>query len=573
MRVSTLRDARPQLLLDAAHAWDRLAGRFAGHAKDCGTHLQRRVAEAWNQGLGAESAADRLGRTQSDLLAAGQELQAVATALTAAAEILLAHQGRLERLLGEAHEAGFTVHDDGSVSAPEIHTDVMSPSTLGQLERVRAQNVGDLAQGIAAVLKDADAADTACVDTLRLLTEAAERCRRGGWGAGVLELSSARELRDDVLADIGMPDAHAAPKDVTTWGQGLPAGLRQDLLRDYPAVLGNRDGIPAADRDTANRAYLPVLLSKLKTDLSSADGSTAESLRAKIDGLQGLQQTLSHPGSPRPYLLGLSDEGNGRAIVSFGNPDTAENVSAYVPGLNTRLDGHFASADVERARNIARMAQKYGSTASITWLGYDAPQLQGAGLDDLAVMSDGDAQRGAVAYDRLLQGIRATHDSGAPHITALGHSYGSLTVGQASQQPGGLPADDVILVGSPGVGVDRASDLGLPAGHVYAAAAANDPVTELPSPDPLEYVVPGHGLGEHKLWFGTDPASRAFGARDFSVAPGQDTGLTGLLHGNLPAHTVYFDPSPDADNNGGSLRNIAKIVTGHGDAIKPAEPR
>ncbi|WP_282916620.1 hypothetical protein [Streptomyces varsoviensis] len=43
----------------------------------------------------------------------------------------------------------------------------------------------------------------------------------------------------------------------------------------------------------------------------------------------------------------------------------------------------------------------------------------------------------------------------------------------------------------------------------------------------------------------------------------------GLLSGDLPAHSLYFDP----DKGGDSLQNIAKVVTGHGDKIEQAKPR
>ena len=37
-----------------------------------------------------------------------------------------------------------------------------------------------------------------------------------------------------------------------------------------------------------------------------------------------------------------------------------------------------------------------------------------------------------------------------------------------------LPVDNAVLLGSPGVGVDRAKDLNIPADHVWSATAKND---------------------------------------------------------------------------------------------------
>ncbi|MEV8476581.1 alpha/beta hydrolase [Streptomyces sp. NPDC051173] len=156
------------------------------------------------------------------------------------------------------------------------------------------------------------------------------------------------------------------------------------------------------------------------------------------------------------------------------------------------------------------------------------------------------------------------------HVTAVGHSYGSLTVGQASQQPGGIPADDIVLLGSPGVGVDKASDLGVGRDHVFVGAADNDPVSRAPSPKKGAAGLLGTMIGgppggllayelvgdDDKNWFGQDPASEGFGARRFRV----NDGPRPVIHGDpFPAHSGYFDPDRDPY----SARNIGVIVAGH----------
>ncbi|WP_248782973.1 alpha/beta hydrolase, partial [Streptomyces exfoliatus] len=140
-----------------------------------------------------------------------------------------------------------------------------------------------------------------------------------------------------------------------------------------------------------------------------------------------------------------SDEGNGRAIVSYGNPDTARNVAAYVPGLNTSLDKEFAEGDLKRARDTAITAQRYdSSSAAIAWLGYDAPQAPDW-FGSLAVMGDSRAERGGAHFSSFMQGIVSTNESEDPHLTAIGHSYGSRTVGAAAQRGEGIPGVDDIV--------------------------------------------------------------------------------------------------------------------------------
>ncbi|GAA3478565.1 alpha/beta hydrolase [Streptomyces yanii] len=356
------------------------------------------------------------------------------------------------------------------------------------------------------------------------------------------------------------------------WWDGLTQDQRDQYLALSPDRIGGLDGIPAATRDAANRKNLTQLIGKL----SGQDDAKSQK---QLAGLREIERQLKENGKQPPmYLLGISDEGNGRAIVSFGNPDTSKNVSAYVPGLNTSLDEEFAKNDLKRARDTAIGAQGYDqSSAAIVWLGYDAPQTPD-GLSSLAVMGTGRAEKGGVAYNDFMSGLVATNQNKDPHLTAIGHSYGSRTVGAAAQHVGGIPGvDDIILVGSPGVGVDQAVDLGVGAGHVFVGAAANDPVTKLPSK--LQSAVGVLGMlalgpagayfagdladpGDDDLWFGKDPASKAFGARRFPVGDGPPVVSGSGL--SFDAHSLYFDPVRDAV----SADSIALIVSGHADRLK-----
>ncbi|WP_240483722.1 alpha/beta hydrolase, partial [Streptomyces pathocidini] len=345
--------------------------------------------------------------------------------------------------------------------------------------------------------------------------------------------------------------------------------LRTELLTDHPAALGNRDGIPSAIRDRANRVNLTRLIAEYEArgHLSAAD-------RKIFDGLKTIRKRLDDDAekAPPPLLLGIGKEGQGRAVLAYGNPDVADNIAAYVPGLNTGLDD-IGGGDGTRAWNVADTAHSVDNdhrTSAIVWLGYDAPQFEWTadpgnwttGSGNLAVMTDDRAVRGGTDFGQFLNGLHATHEGESPHVTAIGHSYGSLTVGQAAQHGGGLPADDIVLVGSPGTGAESADRLGVGADHVWVGSARNDPVTHLPSPleavgGPLGAGV-AHALDPREIWFGQDPAGEEFGARRFSVAEGD------VAH----AHSNYFDRG-----GGGSLENIANIVTGRYGSVSGDTPR
>ncbi|MET7874150.1 alpha/beta hydrolase [Streptomyces cyaneofuscatus] len=396
-------------------------------------------------------------------------------------------------------------------------------------------------------------------------------------GAGVRVDQQVREGERRYL-DARIPQ-NATPQQRKAWWDGLTPEQRERYIELTPERIGNLDGIPVAARDAANRKNLPELIRKL-------EGVDTDKARKQLAGLREIDRQLRENGQPPMFLIGIGDEGNGRAIVSFGNPDASRHVSAYVPGLNTSLDEEFAKNDLGRARDTAIGAQGYDeSTASIVWLGYDAPQLpDGDGAAGyFAVMGTARAEKGGLAYRDFMGGIAATNGNEDPHLTAIGHSYGSRTVGAAAAVPGGIPGvDDIILVGSPGVGVDHAVDLGVGSGHVFVGAAANDPVTKLPSK--AQVVVGGVGLvvggpggaylagdladpGDDDLWFGKDPASKAFGARRFPVADGPP--LVGGGGVNLDAHSNYFSPERDAV----SADSIALIVSGNADRLKMEEPK
>jgi hypothetical protein len=128
----------------------------------------------------------------------------------------------------------------------------------------------------------------------------------------------------------------------------------------------------------------------------------------------------------------------------------------------------------------------------------------------------------------------------------LGHSYGSTVVGHTARDTG-LDADDVIFVGSPGVGVAHAGELGLPAGHVWASTAAYDPI---------RLTIAGRTLADallapsgDDLWFGADPSGTRFGAQVFNGAPGSP------LH-PVRTHDGYFNETNPA------FDTIVDIATG-----------
>ena len=324
------------------------------------------------------------------------------------------------------------------------------------------------------------------------------------------------ELADSLMGDLGaapppVPPPPAAPAQVAAWWAGLTPAQRFWLIATEPDLVGGRDGLPAAARDLANRL------------------------------LVGDRIDLDDPAGPRSYLLRADHD---HIVLASGDPDSASNVLTHVPGM---------AADQPRERDRAALVAARATaldpataTSAVLWLGYDTPDTapEAAGRDR--------AVAGATALREFQAGLRAAHSDQTGRFTVLGHSYGSLVVGSAAATPG-LEADAVVLVGSPGAGVDRAADLAVPS--VYAMSSVSDVVQyAAPAPDALGRDLAATGLApvlgpaafgwpEDELWHGRNPVDDDFGAR---VVPSQpDAG-----------HSGYWDPGRPA------LDGLASITLG-----------
>lgn len=637
-----LRDLTLSELDDAADGWATVSHHADASAERVDAEMAGSLAKT-QESEAAEAAIRRLKRLSGNYHYIHAECGLIRSSVNGLSSELAAPQRRLKDALDDATALSFTVNEDGSIGYPaggnnemtgeEIrggtvvgnnglltsgNNGLYSPNENGLYtpgtgpggtpglispnpNRAKAQ---DIADRIAHALREAREIDERYRQVLsKLKAGPGLAVDAKTWADAAADVKAVGDAEADYLKDnIPLDKSPAARKE---WWDHLTQEQREEYLAVYPDVVGNLDGIPATVRDEANRENIQLLIGKLS-------GQHDDKSKTILDGLKSIDDQLMHPDPKYPpmYLLGIGDEGNGRAIVSYGNPDASKNVSAYVPGLGTALDTDFAGNDLKRARDTAKDARFYDpSSASIVWLGYDAPQIPASEfVHNADVMSTGDAKAGATSYNQFMAGISATNEHADPHITAIGHSYGSLTVGQAAQQDGGIPgADDIVLVGSPGTGADSAQDLNVGKNHVFVGAAENDPVTMLPNHREASGIgvgsavggiagtvlghqsgggflgdivggawgaavggVAGYDVGDStsdpdEIWFGTDPASKEFGARRFAV----DDGPMPSIHDPAPAHSNYFNPEKDKV----SANNIALIVAGKSNEIQVERPR
>ncbi|MCH7232510.1 alpha/beta hydrolase [Glycomyces sp. L485] len=379
------------------------------------------------------------------------------------------------------------------------------------------------------------------------------------------------EIAEEMQAIAG-GESGLSPGQVNEWWNNLSDAEREALIEEHPEWVGPTDGIPVESRDTANRVVLDREIDGIGGRITEVEQLMAEmeangtdtvtgrygqetsdayaeledelaDLRQDRTDLENLQDHITDAdgnpanfdGTGQPYyLLGFGTEGSGEAIVSIGNPDTADNVNAYVPGTGSNLDG-ASNGLMDRTETMARDADRWGDggeTATVLWMGYDAP-------DNLLEATDDKwAQEGSASLESFTQGIRSTAEGDPSNLTLTGHSYGTTMVGTAASTEG-VDADNIMFVASPGVGTDTASALGVDESNVWASTNDEDVI-------------------QYGMVHGTDPTSAEFGGNEFaSDSPREASAPWKFWEGAVENHSSYWDL-----NNETSRRNQSHIVTG-----------
>ncbi|TQS43605.1 alpha/beta hydrolase [Cryptosporangium phraense] len=507
VELDALRDARLSDVESTGGAWRRLAGRFAASGEDAVSDLVGPVhASNWD-GDAAGAAFRHIDGLDDGFGLLAEQARAVGVLVDAVATRFRGLQRQLSDIEREAHAAGARVRVDGSVEPPyltasESVDDLTAARRNNETARVFADRIAD-------VLAEATRLDE---------QYAAALTRYLHPPSGVMSpsevLDAAQDAKDNAPllgADKSRIPTGKSAWTVDEWWKGLTADQQQAYLTAYPDEIGALNGIPAVARDQANRKRLTHYLAAMEINAERLYGRPGgrvfdESYEPARKLYAKLESSEYGPESHRLYLLGFNPDfgqvHQGRAIVAVGDPDTAKNVATMVPGLNTELED-ASTLSLHRAENLvdaadARTFGPDGDTSVIAWLDYDAPE----GYPDdpnLSVATTGRAEQGAARLDAFVNGLHATHQ-GQGHYTAIGHSYGSTTVGYAAAQNDGLAVDDVIVAGSPGTTVGSASDLHIDRHHVWAGQAADDPIK--------------YASG---LTLGKDPTDLDFGANQFHV--------------------------------------------------------
>ena len=316
------------------------------------------------------------------------------------------------------------------------------------------------------------------------------------------------------------------------------AALVLALLLPVPPIASIRRAIPVAHLPAFPAAYRETAVRMLAAGGRYADWAA-----------QG-----------RHFLL-FDPAGDGQAAEVFGDLSTATRIAVLVPGVNTTLadfdrglGGVARRAPGVQGRTLYRqLAKRSRDIAVISWLGYDTPD--GVGL---AAATEGRGRAGAAALTGFVREVLRQRPDAT--VTLIGHSYGALVAGLAAPR---LPeVSDVIALGAnqgsreetladtarvmsryvdaPGMGADRAADLG--GARIFSALAPADWIRRVPQ---------GRLFG---LGLGRRPSSPDFGA-------------TALPTEGVAGHDYYLVEGSS------TLRAIGDVVLSGGPRHRPVHPR
>ncbi|MFF2411911.1 alpha/beta hydrolase [Streptomyces sp. NPDC058092] len=294
-----------------------------------------------------------------------------------------------------------------------------------------------------------------------------------------------------VVASVAVPVSGAVrPADVPA-----PAPtVRGPLPAATPSALAERYAATRADIGAAAR-----------TADDHGDDKRAEALRVL--------------GGPARHLLSFDGRHGGRAVEVVGDLSGADRIAVLVPGAGMSVDNYWRLKGGAQA-----LRRELGDRAVVVaWLGYETPATV-----SLAAATSRRAHDAAPELREFLGELRRIKP--AARTSLLCHSYGSVVCARAAA---GLQVADLVLYGSPGVGVDDVAGLRTPA-DVWAGRGGDDWIADVPH---VRLQLPYTDVG-----FGTDPVSDGFGARIFDAGSG--------------GHSDYLEPGSVP------LKNIARIVEG-----------
>ncbi|WP_199034204.1 alpha/beta hydrolase [Glycomyces salinus] len=424
-----------------------------------------------------------------------------------------------------------------------------------------AEDLADaFGQALTAIMTRAHEAESEAVSVLKSILDepAAQPPPLGATYDDLIDdyQEAADDRNVDFLNELTSGDSEATPNGVNEWWNDLDQDERDALLEEYPGLLGPLDGLPAEVRNDANHVNLHNEIDSIEQQLAEMDATLDEypyggsfdeqeylSLQNQLENLNSLQDRLEtgEENGEDLYLLDFDSAVDGQAVVSVGNPDTADHTAVYVPGTTSDLEG--IGGLVDDAAVIQGDDNDWGpageETAVVMWLGYDASDSAYPTHNDKINPEAWSASYAEDAREDLynfVEGIDASHE-GESHTTLMGHSCGSSVVG-ATARDYQVAADQIVDFGNPGLMVDTADSLSGGADSVWSTRADGDAITTAAG---LSYPL------------GIDPVAPEFGGQTFDSEAIGDGGCS--------IHSGYLKDDKGADPNI-AREHMVDIITG-----------
>ncbi|MFD4369102.1 alpha/beta hydrolase [Rhodococcus sp. NPDC058521] len=484
------------------------------------TDVQQRIVEigrlpSWSD-TAAEAARRSFQLTSDRLTDEAATIGAVRECAHESAAALRHVKAELSELTNFASTNGFDVADSGHVTDVTDH-----PRHPAEEAAERETARAELEAGVRALLRQAADIDA---DAAAILARAAA----GEIDAGNAKTTGEANARGAEQGELTapMPPRDASHTENREYWEALPEAQRAEILAERPEWVGNRDGIPAGVRHEANanriddeRSRLEAERDRLRAELdANLFGGTFSNKDAelwyteqKLKDLDTLEQIVEKNPDGKLMLLDMTSGERSMAAFALGDPDTADHIAVTTPGINTTIESlegmtsEGKALKTETEQQLHNAGRGNETVATVAWLGYEPPTTTGPGnfrvpFTDQAIgrgwlVDSWQSDRAAAGAPKLAsfyEGLDVASQTPDPHLTALGHSYGSYTQALALQDPSpGQPVDDAVFYGSPGINANDESDLGLKDGHGFVMRTPDDPISYVDGfgklgPDPVQ---------------------------------------------------------------------------------------
>lgn len=285
------------------------------------------------------------------------------------------------------------------------------------------------------------------------------------------------------------------PAEARIFFEDLAEDEQQQILLSLPTLVAGMDGAPHKLRYQANRILIEEAIASLEGTIKNLEMrlqrirqrptvspqlvQANEVVLSRFQDRRNLLQRWAK-ATDRQFLL-LDVRGDGNVVEVIGDLETADHVMVFIPGVSHDLNNYERRRFSlnQRVNNLFDGMNEIDPNANIaviSWLGFNPPDSL------LTAARSSPARHGAPALARFLEGllVDAGHDF---DLTVVGHSYGSVVAGRSLAFGLARWADTLIVVGSPGVGVETVADIeafDLPANRFYAMMANDDPIRHTP---------------------------------------------------------------------------------------------